>query len=389
MQGVWAREDARIMRKLIVLSVLCVSVGAIWLVLHGDQSGRVDIPANGADKTVPVFVAVVTQLDAPISITTIGTVQAFNSVLVRTRVDGQLERVAFVEGQQVKKGDLLAQIDRRPAETQLQAALAQKVKDAAQLANTERDLARFAQLSYRGAVPTQMLDTTRAQADQFKAALDVDNAQVENARIQLDYTTIRAPLDGRTGARLVDAGNMVHATDSGGLVLIAQIHPITISFTVPQDVLPTLQAQQQKAPLKVTALSRDASRHLGEGVLTLIDNQIDSSTGTIRCKATFDNRDDLLWPGQFVSLGVVLDTRRDSLTVPATAVQLGSEGPYIFVVKDNVISELRNVEVVSTDRGRSVIARGVSAGEQVVVEGQYKLESGAHVRVIERAAGTP
>ncbi|MFC5742815.1 efflux RND transporter periplasmic adaptor subunit [Dyella tabacisoli] len=373
------------MKKLLsFVGLLALGSAAWWLFqthLSAPHAAAADVSQKNA---VPILAASVERQDTPAVISAIGTAQAYNSVTVRTRVDGQLDKVAFVEGQEVHRGDLLAQLDSRPFEAQLRSALAQKDRDAAQLANVERDLARFSDLAHRGAIPAQTLDTTRAQVDQLKATVEMDQAQIENARIALGYTTIRAPLDGRTGARLVDAGNMVHATDSNGLVLITQVHPITVSFSLPQDELPALLASQRKAALQVTALSRDASQQLGQGVISLIDNQIDSTTGTIHCKATFDNATNLLWPGQFVVLHVVLDMHRDALTVPATAVQLGTDGTYVFIVTSKGTADLRHVEVAFTEANRSVIARGVSQGERVVTEGQYHLEPGTPVRIIDR-----
>jgi len=376
------------MRKMIVLGAACALAVMAWFVFHDLLSAR-RVSAPDAAKKVPVQVAQVAREDTPVVIDAIGTVQAYNSVLVRSRVDGQLEKVAFVEGQDVKQGDLLAQLDPRPARAQLQLAIAQKAKDAAQLANTQRDLARFSELSHRGAVPVQTLDATRAQADQLQAALDADTALIDSARLQLEYTTIRAPIDGRVGARLVDAGNMVHASDTTGIVLLAQIHPVSIGFSVPQDLLPALQAQQRKAPLKVSALSRDTSQQLGSGELVLIDNQIDAASGTIRCKATFENSQDLLWPGQFVNVDVVLDTHRDALGIPSTAVQSGIAGPYVFIVTDKGTAELRRIEVGSSRNGRTAISRGLATGERVVIQGQYKLETGTPVRIVEHAAEAP
>ncbi|WP_266171999.1 efflux RND transporter periplasmic adaptor subunit [Dyella subtropica] len=371
------------MKKTLLFVGLLVIGAAVWW-LFQTRLFASSAAAEVSPNTVPVVVARVERQDTPAVISAIGTAQAYNSVMVRARVDGQLDKVAFVEGQEVHRGDLLAQLDPRPFEAQLRAALAQKDRDAAQRANVERDFARFSDLAHRGAIPAQTLDTTRAQIEQLKATVEMDQAQIDNARIALGYTTIRAPLDGRTGARLVDAGNMVHAADSTGLVLITQVHPITVSFSLPQDQLPALLASQRKAPPRVTALSRDGSQPLGDGVISLIDNQIDAATGTIHCKATFANADNLLWPGQFVVLHVVLDVHRDALTVPATAVQLGTDGAYVFVVTGKGTADLRHVEVASTDGGRSVIARGVSQGERVVTEGQYKLEPGTPVRVIDR-----
>jgi multidrug efflux system membrane fusion protein len=373
------------MRKLFLFAALLVVGAGVWLLFQGRAFTPRAAVANPKNDAVPVRISDVEVRDAPTTLNTIGTVQAYSSVLVRTRVDGQLDRVMFTEGQDVYRGDLLAQLDPRPFEAQLRAAQAQKDKDAAQLANVEHDLERFSSLAHSGAVPVQTLDTTRAQVNQLKATVGVDQAQVDTARLQLDYATIRAPLDGRTGARLVDAGNMVHATDTNGLVLITQVHPINVSFTLPQDILPVLLAQQRKAALRVAALSRDASQRLDEGTLTLIDNQIDPTTGTIHCKAIFDNTADLLWPGEFVALRVILDVHRDALTIPATAVQSGADGSYVFVVKANGTVDLRHVDVASTEMDRSVIAHGLSAGERVVIEGQYKLESGTPVRAVERA----
>jgi multidrug efflux system membrane fusion protein len=372
------------MRKLFLFAALLVVGAGVWLLFQGRALTPRAAVANPKNDAVAVRIGDVEIRDAPTTLNTIGTVQAYSSVLVRTRVDGQLDRVVFTEGQDVHRGDLLAQLDPRPLEAQLRAAQAQKDKDAAQLANVEHDLERFSNLAHSGAVPVQTLDATRAQVNQLKATVGVDQAQVDTARLQLDYATIRAPLDGRTGARLVDAGNMVHAADSNGLVLITQVYPINVSFTLPQDILPLLLAQQRKAALRVAALSRDASQRLDEGTLTLIDNQIDQATGTIHCKAIFDNTADLLWPGEFVALRVILDVHRDALWIPATAVQSGADGSYVFVVKGNGTVDLRHVEVASTENEGSVIAHGLSAGERVVIEGQYKLESGTPVRAVER-----
>ncbi|MFC3652416.1 efflux RND transporter periplasmic adaptor subunit [Dyella humi] len=330
-----------------------------------------------------MIVAPVERRDAPRVLPAIGTVQAFNTVLVRPRVDGTLDQVAFVEGQRVHRGDLLAQIDPRPFETQLHAAVAQKAHDAAQLANVERDLTRFSYLASQKIYPQQQLDSARAQAEELKATVALDQANIDNASVQLGYATIRAPLDGLTGARLVDAGNMVHATDTTGLVMITQIHPIFVSFTLPQDALPALLAGRSQAPVEVIAQNRDGSQTLDKGVLSLIDNQIDATTGTIHCKATFDNAHETLWPGQFVALRVVLGIDHGALTVPSTAVQQGSNGNYVFVLMPDDTVALRNVEVASTADNQSVIARGIAQGDRVVVEGQFKLEDGTHVHVVD------
>ncbi|GLQ45884.1 multidrug transporter [Dyella lipolytica] len=374
------------MRKLYVL----IAVGTLLLVAWFTyRSGSLASSASATATTpqsVPVVVARVERHDAPRMLPTIGTVQAFNTVLVRARVDGTLDNVAFTEGQRVQRGDLLAQIDPRPFETQLHAATAQKAHDAAQLANVERDIARFTYLANQKILPQQQLDSTRAQADELRATVAMDQAQIDNARVQLSYATIRAPLDGLTGARLVDAGNMVHASDTTGLVVITQIHPISVSFTLPQDALPALLSARQQSPIGVIAQNRDASQTLGKGVLSLIDNQIDAATGTIHCKATFDNANETLWPGQFVALRVVLAVDRGALAVPSTAVQQGSTGTYVFVLMPDDTVALRYVKVASTEDSRSVVAQGLAEGDRVVVEGQFKLEDGAHVRVVDDSA---
>lgn len=370
------------MRNRLVLIAAAAILVCAWFAYHAKSSSTAQA-AGASSHAVPVVVARVERRDSPHELSAIGTVQAFNSVLVKARVDGTLDKVAFVEGQRVHRGDLLAQIDPRPFETQLHAATAQKAHDAAQLANVERDVTRYTYLAGQKIYPQQQLDTARAQADELKATVAMDQAQIDNARVQLSYTTILAPLDGLTGARLVDAGNMVHATDTNGLVLITQVHPISVSFTLPQDALPALLAARKQAPVEVVAANRDASQSLGKGVLSLIDNQIDATTGTIHCKATFENTDETLWPGQFVTLRVVLGVEHGAITVPAVAVQQGSSGTYVFVVMPDETVALRDVEIASTEDNRSVVAHGLAGGDRVVVEGQFKLEDGTHVRVVD------
>jgi membrane fusion protein, multidrug efflux system len=362
--------------------VLLVGVGLAWLMLH--PSPAVSATAAHA-PAVPVVVAVVVQQEAPLTVTAPGTVQAFNSVLVKPRVDGTLDRVAFTEGQAVHRGDLLAQIDPRPFQAQLQAAQAQKAHDEAQLANQQRDIGRYTYLANQKIYPQQQLDSARATAAELKATVAQDQAQIDNARVQLDYATIRAPLDGLTGARLVDAGNMVHATDTTGLVLITQVQPIYVSFTLPQDVLPALLNARAHGAVAVGASNRDASQQLDSGVLSLIDNQIDPTTGTIHCKATFGNSKQTLWPGQFVSLRIVLATQQNALTIPSAAVQQGNNGDYVFVVKKDNTAELRPVTVASNENDVSVVSHGLVKGERVVVQGQFKLEDGTAVRITDES----
>lgn len=366
----------------VAAGAVLLGVGLAWLLVRPSPAASA---AGPHVRAVPVVVAPVEQRDEPLTVTAPGTVQAFNSVLVKPRVDGTLERVAFAEGQAVHRGELLAQIDPRPLQAQLQAAQAQKAHDEALLANQERDIQRYAYLASQKLYPQQQLDGARAAIAQQKATVAQDQAQIDSARVQLDYTSIRAPLDGLTGARLVDAGNMVRAADTTGLVLITQVQPIYVSFTLPQDALPALLDARARGPVAVVASNRDASRRLDAGVLSLIDNQINPATGTIHCKATFDNRGQSLWPGQFVSLRIVLATQHNALTVPAVAVQPGNNGSYVFVVKADGTAELRPVTVASSERDVSVISQGLATGERVVVQGQFKLDDGTPVHVADGA----
>jgi len=368
------------MGKYIAAASLALLILIVWGIRNLETAPRNAAPTP--DDLVPVRIATAELGDVPDSVTAIGTVQAYNTVLVRARVDGQLERVMFAEGQDVHRGDVLAQIDPRPLEAQLHAALAQRDKDAALLANAEHDLERFSDLAHRGAISAQTLDSNRAQVNQLKAAIKANNAQIDNARIQLEYATIRAPLDGRTGARLIDAGNMVHASDNNGLVLITQVHPIFVTFSLTQDKLSALVAGQHQSPLHVVALDRDSNDQLAAGELSLIDNQIDATSGTIRCKATFDNASGRLWPGQFVTARIVLGVRHNAVTVPATAVQSGADGATVFVINEKNVADLRHIGIARADDDHNVVIRGLSAGERVVIEGQYKIESGTHIRIL-------
>jgi multidrug efflux system membrane fusion protein len=328
---------------------------------------------------VPVVADAVRSQDVPIYVTGIGTVQAFNTVTIRTRVDGQVDKVAFTEGQDVKVGDLLAQIDPRPFQAQLEQAQAQKASHEAQLADARIDLKRFSNLAKSGAATGQSVDTQRALVAQLEANIQADQAAIDNATVQLGYTTITAPIAGRTGFRLVDQGNIVHATDQTGLVVLTQIEPISLIFTLPEDALPDVAHAMAQGPLRVLAVSRDDKTELGDGTLALIDNQIDQTTGTIRLKATFPNKDHALWPGQFVNARLFLAVRHDGVTVPAAVVQRGPQGTFAYVIKPDSTVEMRPISVAQLRDGVALIDTGLRAGEQVVVDGQYKLRPGARV----------
>jgi multidrug efflux system membrane fusion protein len=363
-------------RFAVLAAAILLAAAATW---HWNKS--LGSPVGGASPPgVPVKVASAEIRDMPYYVASVGTVQAFNSVLLRARVDGEIRRVAYREGQDVKQGDVLVELDRRPFEAQLNAAVAQQAKDQAQLDNAKIDLGRYELLVKQDSAPRQVLDTTRALVHQLDATVAADVAQVDAARLQVEYATIRSPIDGRTGARLVDVGNIVHATDLTGLVMLTQLRPIFVSFSLPQEILPALRSRQSMRVLGVTALAQGHADVLGEGELTLIDNQIDTATGTIHCKATFPNATLALWPGQFVTARVLLDTLRGAVTVPAAAVQSGPAGQFVYVVQDGV-AKLRGIIAGPAVDGIQAISKGVAGGERVVTEGQFQLDDNARVVV--------
>lgn len=348
-------------------------------------AARADAPRPVA-AGVPVTAGTVGVADVPVFLNAIGAVQAYNMVTIKSRVDGQIVKLAFSEGQDVKAGAPLLEIDPRPFQAALEQAQATKQKDEAQLANAQSDMTRSAALVGSGYRAVQTYDQQKALVAQLQAAIKGDEAQINTARLNLSYTDIRAPISGRLGARLVDAGNMVRATDATGLVTITQLKPIFVSFTLAQDNIDQIREHQAKAPLVVQAYSGDNKTLLGEGKLTLIDNVIDQSTGTIRLKATFANEDERLWPGRFVNARVVLTVRKGVMTVPAQTVQDGPTGHYAYLIKSDDTVERRSVEVAALQDGIAVVTKGLSAGDKVVVEGQYRLTQGARVRI---AAPTP
>jgi multidrug efflux system membrane fusion protein len=332
---------------------------------------------------VPVVAALAMRADVPVYLSSLGTVQAFNTVTIHSRVDGQLEKVAFIEGQDVHAGDLLAQLDARPFQAALDQAVATKEHDEANLANSQLNLGRYVKL---GQYATQQtVDSQRASVAEIQAQLHSDQAAIDNARTQLSYTTIVSPIDGRTGMRLVDQGNIVHASDPTGLVIITQLQPISLILTVPEDQLPALVRSMAEGPMTVQALSRDEKTVLDTGTVALIDNQIDQSTGTARLKATFPNRDHLLWPGQFIVARLLLRTERQVLTVPAGAIQRGAQGLFVFVVAPGDTIEVRPLKVGVLTSEVAVVEAGLQPGERVVTAGEYRLAPGTRVVVREAA----
>jgi len=343
-------------------------------------------PAPGGGPAVPVTAGTVAVADVPVVLNAIGSVQAFNMVTIKSRVDGQIVGVAFTEGQEVQAGAPLVQIDPRPFQSALEQAQATKEKDEAQLVSAQADLVRWAELVPQGVKSRQTYDQQKALVAQLQAGVKGDQAQIDNARLNLGYADIRSPISGRLGAKLIDVGNMVRATDAAGLVTVAQLKPIFVSFTVAQDNAHKIRERQAGAPLEVLAYGDDNTTLLATGKLTLIDNAIDQTTGTIRLKATFANDDERLWPGEFVNVRVILNVRKGVPTVPAQTVQDGPTGHYAYVIKDDNTVERRAVEIAAVQDGIAVVTKGLSPGEKIVVEGQYRLTEGARVRL---SAPTP
>ena len=377
------------MAGIIVLCLLIVG-GVVWLAWgrtanadkKGPGAGRMELPP------VPVVAGMVAAKDVPIYLGGIATVQAFNTVTVHARVDGQVTKIAFTEGQDVKAGDLLAQIDPDPFRTALEQTVAKKGQDEAQLANARVDLKRYADLLANEGVTQQQYDTQKALVDQLVATVNADQATIESAKVQLAYTTITSPIDGRTGIRQVDAGNIVHANDANGIVVITQLKPISVVFILPEQTLGVIQDQMRAVGdgLPVVAVSQDNTTVLGEGKLAVIDNQIDPNSATIKLKATFPNTDLRLWPGQFVNARLLVNVRKGSAVVPDSVIQRGPEGAFVFVIKDDQTVEVRPVKVApqsgaQVGQGETVIAEGLRAGERVVVDGQYKLQAGSRVKM--------
>jgi membrane fusion protein, multidrug efflux system len=365
-----------------VAALAIAAAAVLWRVLAPSGPAAAAEKLHVAMPPVPITAGIVKSADVPVVLSAIGTVQAYNMVTIKSRVDGQIVKVDFKEGDEVKAGAPLFQIDPRPYKATLDQVLANLEKDQANLANAQRNLARDAQIiQSKLAISQQQFDTDKTTVAAGQAVVDSDKAQVETARLNLGYATIASPISGRLGARLVDVGNLVHASDPTGLVTIAQMKPIFVSFTLPQDTLIELRAEQAKAPLAVDALASNNKTLLGKGRLTLVDNAVDQATGTIRLKATFPNAEEHLWPGQFVNLRVVLTIRKQVPTVPSQTVQQGPDGQYAYVIgSDNRVAR-RTVEIAAVENGVAVISKGLKPGERVVVDGQFRLFQGARVRI--------
>jgi len=372
---------SRTIRWILPLAALAALGYFGWQRWHGPdrvpQAESAQKSASSSRSAVPVTIAPVEKADFPVYLSGLGTVQGFNTVVVRTRVDGQIDRIAFKEGQLVNQGDLLAQIDPRPFQAALDQAKAKKAQDEANLANANLDLQRYTKL---GEFATrQQTDTQRSTVAQLTAQLAADDAAISNAQTQFDYTTVKAPISGVAGLRQVDVGNIVNAATQTGIVMIAQVEPIAVIFTAPEDQLPYINEGQSAQPLKVIAITTDGKKPLAEGTLSVINNQVDTTSGTIRLKAVFDNRTHALWPGQSVSTRLLVKTLKDATVVPDDAVQHGTNGLYAYVVNQDNKAELRKLKVSQSIDGRSVVDEGLSPGQQVITAGQYKVQPGTLV----------
>ena len=377
-----------------LLTLVTAALACVW---------AMNRPARAADKQaapggpapVQATTALVKQQDVPIYRAGIGTVTPTQTVTVKARIDGQLDQVSFVEGQDVKAGQVLARIDPRTLQAQLAQAQAQKAKDQATLGNARVDLARYTSLLTEEAATQQQVDTQKALVAQLEAAVQTDDAQINFAQVQLGFTTIAAPISGRVGARLIDPGNIVHAADVNGLVVINQIDPISVVFTLPEEALHDINralnaSSASHEPLTVQAYPRNGNELLGTGKLVLLNNQIDTASGTVQLKGSFTNPAHTLWPGQYVNVRLVLGQRKQALTVPAAAVQRSQSGTYAYVVDaGGQTVQAQPIEVASIQDGIAVVDKGVSAGQRIVVDGQYKLKPGARIAEAGRGASAP
>ena len=352
------------------------------------RSGKKDTAANPAGRPVPVAVAQARKGDMAVHLTGLGTVTALNSVTVKSRVDGQLLRIAFTEGQMVREGDLLAEIDPRPFQVQLMQAEGQFAKDQAAAQNAQADLRRLEGLVKQGIISRQQLDTQTSSVAQYEAALKSDQAQVESAKLNLVYSRITAPISGRVGLRLVDAGNLVRATDANGLATIAPIQPINVVFAVPADNIQKVLSQTAKGGrLPVEAWDRDLRTRLASGALAAIDNQVDTATGTVRLKALFANEDRSLFPNQFVNAQLLVDTLQGIVIIPTAAIQRGPQGAFVYVVKADSTVDLRSIETRGTDGDNTAVSKGLAGGETVVTDGLEKLRPGSKVALPKAPGG--
>lgn len=378
-----SRSDAGWRNRRVTLIAACCALLAIvgslsWYWTQGPDPAHA---SRGARAAVPVSIATASRQDVPIYLTGLGTVQALFTVAIHAQVDGKLQDVFFKEGQRVKKGDVLAKIDPRLYQAALDQAKARKAQDDAALIAWQKDLARYQTLVLRNAETQQNVDLQQAKVDQTKAAIDADVAAIETAQTQLDYTDVVATTDGRMGVRMVDPGNIVHASDQGAIAILTQTEPTTVVFTLPAQTLDDVRDAVAHGDVEVAAYDRNNTRLLSTGKLSTIDNLIDQATATYRLKAVFANEDEKLWPGEFVNARLHLETRKDVVVIPRFAVQRGPNGLFTWVVKPDNTVEPRSIETSTTTGDRTIVISGVNDGERVVIDGQYKLQTNAPVTI--------
>jgi len=369
-------------KLIIIVAALIASGGAVVAARHlhaATETGQAAAPP----PAVPVVAETVHQGDVPIYLRGVGTVIAYNNVIVRSQITGQIVKIAFNQGQTVHQGDLLAQIDPRPYQAQLDQAIANRDRDQAQLVNAQANLGRYTSLQQKGYASTQLVETQNAQFAQLHAMVKSDEGVIEQAQTNLSYTNLTAPIDGVSGIRQVDIGNIIHPTDPNGLVDVTQIQPISLIFSLPQTDFVEIQQEMAHGPLTVQAYSQDDKTKLDEGKLDLIDNQIVQTTGTIRLRASFPNAKRMLWPGELIDARLLLETRHDGLTVPASAVQQGPSGSFVWVIGPDESVQTRPVVVSQISEGQALIDSGLKANEEIVVQGQYRLVAGTHVRELQ------
>jgi multidrug efflux system membrane fusion protein len=375
------------MKKKVIISAALVTgvvaAGVLFYLLHIQPLEKA-AAAPAPPAPVPVVAATVAQHDVPMYLVGVGTVIAYNTDVVRAQIQGQITSINFIEGQKVHAGDLLAQIDPRPYQALIDQYTGQLQRDQAQLVNAQANLTRYTNLGNKGWATPQLIETQKAQVGELQGAIKTDHALIDASKVQLSYTQLTAPIDGVVGIRQIDAGNIISPSTASGLCVVTQLDPISLIFTLPETILPQIQQQQEKtkAPLKVIAYNQDNTIKLDEGKLGLVNNEILQTTGSIQLKANFPNKENRLWPGELVNARLLLDTRHNGLTVPASAVQQGAKGPYTWVIKPDNTVAIRQLKVAQTSDGQALIDSGLEANEQVVVDGQYKLQPGVHVTLL-------
>src|SRR6202521_3971575 len=364
------------------LLTAALAAGGLLYFMHVHPLEKAD--ATPAPPAAPIVAGTVAQHDVPIYLTGVGTVIAYNTDVVRAQIQGQIISINFTEGQTVHAGDLLAQIDPRPYQALIDQYTGTLERDQAQLKNAEANLTRYTTLGDKGWATPQLIETQQAQVGELQAAIKTDQALIDAAKVQLSYTRLTSPIDGVVGIRQIDVGNIISPSNTNGLVVVTQLHPISLIFTLPETSLPQIEQQQQntKTPLAVLAYTQDNTALLDQGVLGLVNNEILQTTGSIQLKANFSNKSRRLWPGQLVNARLLVDTRHNGLTVAASAVQQGPTGAYVYVIDPNNTVESRSVKVAQISNGQALIDSGLKANEQVVVDGQYKLQPGTHVRML-------